>query len=408
MKYKITKSLGIPRYNFNDLFGNEKIKHIDYKDGIFLIKTKSYYFLDYYNEKIFGPFKEANMFKNEFARIVDFDNNVKYMRKDGSFNKYSKLNGSRRNYSSNKLISKNNSEFYIYDNNGRLINKLEAKNVKDFSGPYAVSEFEDNIGTFFKYINSFGNITDMRKYEYLSDFNENISVGKPFQDFKAANSIIYHIFDDELNIISKFKSAGVIGNKFVNNLCIITNWDKDDNLKFGYVNDYGEYQIPCKYDMAYNFSDGLARVKLDGKYGYIDENDNLVIHTMFDEASDFINDLAVVKYNNLWHIIDKEGKFKLFGYKEKLEIKDDMIIFLDNTYLPIKDLNKIYKVEIKNSENKIEYNFDSEEKRDKFYNEQNYQLNKVLSEVNKFRDDSFDDLFSQTKRTIKTKMLINK
>lgn len=408
MNVKIIKKEEIPRYNIDDLFSEMKVKFIDYSNGFLLVKTKRYWFLDMKNEKLFGPFKEADMFKNDLARIVDLDDKVKYLKKDGSFNKYSGPSTSKRNYSSNKLVLKNKSEFHIYDNNGRLINKVEAKNVKDFSGPYAVCEFEDESGLYYKYINSFGNLADMRKYAMLYDFNEQIAIGKPIQDFKSANSTIYHIFDDDLNIIAKFKAAKIIGNKFVNGLCIITNWDKDGFLKFGFVNEYGEYQIDCKYDMAYEFSDSLARIKLDGKYGFIDEQDNLVIHNMFDEASDFVNGLSAVKYNGLWHIINKKGEFVLFEYHQKPIIIDDIIVFEDNTYLPIKDLNKIYKVQITNNDNKIECNFDSEEKRDKFYDEQVYKLNKNLSDIKKFEDDSSKELFLQVQRAIKTKNLIKR
>lgn len=408
MNIKIIKKEEIPRYDINDLFGEMKVKFVDYSDGFLLVKTKRFWFLDIKNNKLFGPFKEANMFNNDLARVVDLEDNLKYMKKDGSFIKSKVINGVSRNYCSNKLVSKNEREFYIYDNKGRLINKIEAKNVNDFSGPYAASLLEDEKGLYYKYLDSFGNLTNMRRYERLYDFNEYLAIGKPFQDYKSENSTIYHIFDEDLDIIGKFKAASIIGGKFVNGLCIITNWDRDGFLKFGYANEYGEYQIPCMYDMAYNFSDGLAKVKLNAKYGYIDENNNMVLHNMFDEASDFINGLAVVKYNGLWYIINKLGEFVLSTYTEKPTIIEDMIFFDDNTYLPIKDLDKKYKVQIVSSENKIECSFDSSEKRDKFYDEQIYKLNKSMADIKKFEDDSSKELFSQIERTIKTKKLINK
>lgn len=406
MQIKINKVNEIPKYNFNDLFDDMNVNFIDYKDGMLLVKTKRYWFFDIKNNKIFGPFKEASMFKNDLARVVTLENKEKYMKKDGSFNKYSEITFSKRSYSCNKLISKIEQELFIFDNNGRVINKISAKNAKDYSGSYSVAEFENDNKSYFKYINSFGEIADMRKYEKLGDFNEHLAIGKPFQEFKNPNSIIYHIFDEDLDIIDKFKAASIIGEKFVNGLCIITNWDSDGFLKFGYVNEYGKYQIPCIYDMAYDFSDGLARVKLDGKYGYIDENNNMLLHNMFDEAHDFINGLAAVKMNGLWHIINKKGEFVLFGIHERIRIFDDIIVFDSNKYLPIKELDKIYKVKISYKDLCAEMSFDNEDKRDKFYDEQIYKLNKIKSETTRFEDDSYKELFSQIERTIKTKRIM--
>ena len=213
MDLKIIKKKEIPRYKIDDLFGEMKTKFIDYSNGFLLVKTKRYWFLDIRNDKLFGPFKEASMFKNNLARVVDLEDNIRYMRKDGTFNKYSEVSKTKRNYNSNKLISKEDNEFHVFDVNGRLINKIIAKNIKDYSGPYAIAEFDDENGLYSKYLDSFGNVANMKRYEKLYDFNEGLAIGKPFQDYKSSNRTIYHIFDDNLDIISKFKASNIIGDK---------------------------------------------------------------------------------------------------------------------------------------------------------------------------------------------------
>ena len=42
--------------------------------------------------------------------------------------------------------------------------------------------------------------------------------------------------------------------------------------KWGFVDSTGKLAIPCKYDWAYSFSEGLAGVVLDGVGFCIDKN----------------------------------------------------------------------------------------------------------------------------------------
>jgi len=61
------------------------------------------------------------------------------------------------------------------------------------------------------------------------------------------------------------------------------------NFKYGYKDKKtGEIVIPCNYDYAEKFSEGLALVRLNGKWGYIDETGTEVVLTIYakkDEAT---------------------------------------------------------------------------------------------------------------------------
>ena len=61
------------------------------------------------------------------------------------------------------------------------------------------------------------------------------------------------------------------------------------------------------FENIYNFSDGLARIKQNGKYGYIDKSGKIVILPQFDETSDFSDGMAVIKKNDKYGYIDKNG-----------------------------------------------------------------------------------------------------
>lgn len=71
-----------------------------------------------------------------------------------------------------------------------------------------------------------------------------------------------------------------------------------------------------QYDELYPFSEGLAAVKKDGKFGYINTKGELVIPCQFDKACDFSDGLAIVmddEYNI--KILDIDGSVKSTPYK---------------------------------------------------------------------------------------------
>jgi len=74
------------------------------------------------------------------------------------------------------------------------------------------------------------------------------------------------------------------------------------NSKYGFVNERGEEIIPCIYDDAWEFSNGLARVKQNNKYGVIDKNGDNVIVCVYDDLH-CLDGIVVVKDTDGWKII---------------------------------------------------------------------------------------------------------
>ena len=64
--------------------------------------------------------------------------------------------------------------------------------------------------------------------------------------------------------------------------------------KWGYIDKSGKVVIEPQFDSADDFSEGLAKVKKDGKRGYIDKIGKVVIEPQFDEVWDFSEGLATV------------------------------------------------------------------------------------------------------------------
>jgi len=104
------------------------------------------------------------------------------------------------------------------------------------------------------------------------------------------------------------------------------------NGKYGYINTSGDIVIPLKYDFGGYFRDGLAWVKLNEKYGYIDKAGNTAISLIYDEADDFSDGRARVKQNDKYGYISKSGN-AIIAIKY-----DDIQRYLDNlTYAKLND-----------------------------------------------------------------------
>lgn len=76
---------------------------------------------------------------------------------------------------------------------------------------------------------------------------------------------------------------------------------------YGYIDKNGREVTPCKYDDANSFHEGLALVKLDGKFGFIDKTGCEVIPLQYDSAYDFHDGLACVRKQSFYGFIDKSG-----------------------------------------------------------------------------------------------------
>jgi hypothetical protein len=81
--------------------------------------------------------------------------------------------------------------------------------------------------------------------------------------------------------------------------------------KYGFMDANCQMMIPAQYAEAFDFTEGLAAVKIGQKWGYIDQTGTVVITAQFAGAFHFSDGLASVRldeHSPLWGFIDKAGK----------------------------------------------------------------------------------------------------
>jgi len=82
-----------------------------------------------------------------------------------------------------------------------------------------------------------------------------------------------------------------------------------DGDRFGYLAPDGKPAFEFrKYDAAYDYQCGMARIKLDGKFGYMDKSGRVAIANQYASAADFKVCLAMVMSSEGWAYIDPAGK----------------------------------------------------------------------------------------------------
>ncbi|WP_080657087.1 WG repeat-containing protein, partial [Campylobacter concisus] len=95
----------------------------------------------------------------------------------------------------------------------------------------------------------------------------------------------------------------------------------------------GEQIVECKFDGAWGFIGGFAKVKKDGKWGYINTKGEQIIEYKFDDAYDFNEGFARVQKDGKWGYINTKGRPVIFDEsKNEIEVLDKAIDRSNNTF----------------------------------------------------------------------------
>lgn len=81
-----------------------------------------------------------------------------------------------------------------------------------------------------------------------------------------------------------------------------------DGERWGFRDGSGHTVIAPQFDAAGSFSEGLARVRSNGKWGFIDTSGGWVILPRFEQTRVFTGGVAKVKADGKWSLVDRKGE----------------------------------------------------------------------------------------------------
>ena len=96
--------------------------------------------------------------------------------------------------------------------------------------------------------------------------------------------------------------------------------DSDTKL-CGYFDTKGKKAIPASYQLANNFSEGVACIRKGGVYQFIDKTAKLIFDQQFEYATDFHEGLSAVQQMGKWGFINMKGEL-VIDYKDVLGVRE--------------------------------------------------------------------------------------
>ena len=150
-------------------------------------------------------------------------------------------------------------------------------------------------------IDKSGNIQDLPSYDYHEISSSGFSDGLTCVLKDSQKRSIAYINTDGKETINVLYSGGV--RNFKEGFAAVLNSDH----KYGFINKMGAEVIPCQFDYAEHFSEGLANIRISDNWGFVDRTGKIVIPCKYSSAGNFSEKLARVSINCKYGFIDKTG-----------------------------------------------------------------------------------------------------
>ncbi len=205
----------------------------------------------------------------------------------------------------------NNKKWGYFNNFGQLkikLAKLEVENALSFSEGLAFIKVNNKWGC----IDKDGDIIVKPKFENHTDVSiqyikfNNVGFSEGMAHVKVKEKWGYINKNGDIVVEPRFDLAY----PFSEGLAKVS---MDTNrARWGYINNAGQLAIIPKFWDAGNFSEGLAYVRIKGKYGFINKGGKLQVRPQYTWAEDFKNGLARVgleESKNKWGYIDRAGEW---------------------------------------------------------------------------------------------------
>ncbi len=200
------------------------------------------------------------------------------------------------------------------DKSGKEIIAPQFDDAGDFQSGLAPVK----VGSLWGFIDKSGQMKIQPKFFLVADgFKNNVAAC-------AINTLPYQQNDKTNSMSFKAVSPVFYRRETVNQYKPLTLADYFlPQLKYGLINENGDFLKPPEFDKIYKESDGLRLVKKKNKFGFIDSSANTVVEPMYTDAQSFSQGKALVSEGKLpgnsaltvntdWTVSSSSNKLKKF------------------------------------------------------------------------------------------------
>ncbi len=241
--------------------------------------------------------------KPKYDSANDFSEGLAMVRADGKYGFIDKSGkevikpkyDSANDFNDGLALVELDGKYSFIDKSGKEVIKLKYDSAESFSEDLALVVLGKKRG----FIDKSGKEVIKPKYDRAGSFSEGRAWVKLDWDYgfidKTGKEVVKLKYEDASNFCNGLAKVGAGGG-----CCKV----------YGFIDKSGKEVIKPKYDNgSLEFSDGLVKVKLNGKCGFVDEAGKEVIKPKYDEAGGFSDGLAKVKIGDNYGFIDKNGNF---------------------------------------------------------------------------------------------------
>ncbi|MEM7373468.1 MAG: WG repeat-containing protein [Bacteroidota bacterium] len=158
------------------------------------------------------------------------------------------------------------------------------------------------------YMNLRGKVSETPTYSYAENYIGKLALVKQQDKWGAINRRFQAVIPTEYDSLfypKSLKEEGPSrGSSDTGLLCAVV-----EQQKYFFLDEHGSLIFSRTYEAVGEYSEGLARFKLDGKWGYVDQKGNEVIEAQFGKAGDFHDGVANVQYKRKWGYINLQGEW---------------------------------------------------------------------------------------------------
>jgi hypothetical protein len=287
----------------------------DFSEGLAAVKIGDWWgYIDTKGAVVIEPkFGAAHTFSEGMVVSTlnrDFDrasNQWILLDKSGKYVELPQVKDIGSQFSEGLIAAKNNQEKWGYlDKTGKVIIPFKFDRAASFAEGLAYVLLEDKFG----YINRRGNFVIAPRFTEVKDFSNGVAAVKVGGQLilgegieivtEEENKARWHLIGKNGKFVAKLRDDVVGAGIFSENLTWLQIKDKKDSTtyRFGFIDKSGKFVISPQYHDANNFSEGLARVCLNGKLGdpsLIDKSGKVVYSATNVTLGDFRNGLARIQ-----------------------------------------------------------------------------------------------------------------